>query len=172
LSPPDGQDNPGVVRFLARGWPTDESGYPFPFSCIHQEIFSRPAEPPPPDRGWYACDGQIANIDVVPVTIDLTAIVIGCENLDPGPVPPGCPDKPVAPSQFEILAGPRGDGGPLITLQPGEAVEVVLWYALPGGAPPQELSYVEPDRLVLVGPTFFTQGTGSQIPVIISGQGD
>jgi hypothetical protein len=172
LNPPDRQDNPGVVRFLARGWPMGESGYPFPFSCIHQESFTRPAESPPPDRGWYACDGQIANVDVVPVTIDLSAIVIGCENLDPGVAPPGCPAEPVAPSHFEVLAGPRGDGGSRITLQPGESVEVVLWYALPGGVPPQELYYVEPDRLVLVGPTFYSAGTGSQIPVIISGQGE
>jgi hypothetical protein len=168
VAPPDGDDNPGVVRFLARNWPANQSGYPFPFSCIDQESFTRPAEPPPPDLGWYACDGQIANVDVVPVTIDLANIVIGCENLAPGDGPSGCPSAPVAPSYFEVISGPSPDGGSTLSLAPGESVDVVLWYALPGGDPPPQLSYVEPDRTVLVGPTFFTQGTGTRIPVIVS----
>jgi hypothetical protein len=164
---PDGEENPGVVRFLARDYPLDGSGYAFPFSCLGQESFTRPAEPPPPDRGWYACDGRIVNVDVVPVTIDVTDIVIGCENLAPGDHPSGCPDEPVAPSYYDVLSGPSGAGGPVLTLAPGESAAVVLWYALPGGDPPLELYYAEPDRLVLVGPTFFSEGTGTRAPVII-----
>jgi hypothetical protein len=165
---PDSDGDAGVVRFLAREFPPDESGYPFPFSCLDQETFARPSEPPPPDRGWYACDGKIANVDVVPVTIDLMEIVIGCENLAPGEEVSGCPDEPVAPSYVEVLAGPVVEEGSLITLAPGESADVDLWYALPGGDPPLELYYREPDRLVLVGPTFFTAGTGSRIPVVVS----
>ena len=166
LTPPD-QDHPGVVRFLARNWPANQSGYPFPFSCLDQESFARPPQPPPADRGWFACDGQIANVDVAPVTIDLAQIVIGCGNLPPDADTSSCPREPVAPSYFEVLSGPSGDGGSAITLAPGESVSVVLWYALPGGDPPPTLSYVEPDRTVLVGPTFFSEGTGSRIPVLI-----
>ena len=40
--------------------------------------------------------------------------------------------------------------------------DVVLWYSLPGGDAPLDIYYVEPDRLVLVGPTFFSEGTGSR----------
>ena len=72
-------DEQGVVRFLARGWPVADP-YSFPFWCIDQESFPRPADAPPPDRGWFACDGQIANIDVMPATIDIEKIALGCLN--------------------------------------------------------------------------------------------
>jgi hypothetical protein len=160
---PDGVTTPGVVRFLARGQPAGESGFPFPFSCIDQESLTRPSTPPPPERGWFACDGQIANVDIVPAAIDLQRIVLGC---DPVPavesLPSGCTGALVAPSQYEVLSGPPGANGPTVTLEPGESVEVALWYVLPGGDAPLEIYYQEPDRTVVVGPTFFTEGTGSR----------
>lgn len=160
---PDGVTAPGVVRFLARGWPAGESGYPFPFSCIDQESFMRPSEPPPPDRGWFVCDGQIANVDVVPATIDLQKIVLGCDPVPTGAsLPSGCTGALVAPSQYEVLSGPPDATGSTVTLAPGESIELALWYALPGGDAPLEISYQEPDRTVVVGPTFFTEGTSGR----------
>ena len=155
-------DEQGVVRFLARGWPVTD-GYPFPFWCIDQESFARPAEAPPPDRGWFACDGQIANIDVMPATIDLEKIALGCLNepID-DEIPAGCPSEPVVPSHFEVLQGSASASGPVLDLQLGESAEVVLWYALPEGDPPLDILYLEPDRTVRVGPTFYSAGSGSR----------
>ncbi|MCC7024805.1 MAG: hypothetical protein IT338_18395 [Thermomicrobiales bacterium] len=165
-TPTAGVSGDGVVRFLARGFPPLSGGEaPFPFSCIDQDSFTRPAEAPPPDRGWYACDGEIANVDVVPATIDLSRIVLGCADVPPGDLPPGCADDLTPPSHYELLSGPEGVAGPVVTLQPGDVVEVVLWYALPGGDPPADILYQEPDRLVHVGPTFFSAGSGARIPV-------
>jgi hypothetical protein len=155
-------DEQGVVRFLARGWPATDP-YPFPFWCIDQESFPRPADGPPPNRGWFACDGQIANIDVMPATIDIEKIALGCLN-EPieGEMPAECPSKPVGPSHFEVLQGPANAAGPVLTLQPGESAEVVLWYALPEGFPPLDIVYLEPDQTVRVGPTFYSAGSGSR----------
>src|SRR5215218_7211322 len=125
-----GSDEQGVVRFLARGGPVTDP-YSFPFWCIDQESFPRPADPPPPDRGWFACDGQIANIDVMPATIDIEKIALGCLNEPTDEVPAGCPSEPVAPSHLEVLEGPANATGPVLELQPGETADVVLWYALP-----------------------------------------
>jgi hypothetical protein len=152
----------GVLRFLARTWPATEA-YPFPFWCVDQETFSRPTEAPPSGHGWFACDGQIANIDVVPATVDLENIVLGCTNIPMAADPPsGCPGEAVAPSHYEVLQGPAGASGPVIALQPGESVEVVLWYSLPAGDPPLDILYVEPDRTIVAGPTFYTSGTGNR----------
>ncbi len=148
----------GVVRFLARGWPPQDP-YAFPFWCIDQETFDRPPDPPPPGQGWFACDGQLVNIDVAPATVDLEKIALGCTDPSAGP---GCPDEPVSPSSFEVLQGFPESNGSLLTLQPGESVEVVLWYALPGGDPPWDILYVEPDRTIVAGPTFYTAGSGSR----------
>jgi hypothetical protein len=52
--------------------------------------------------------------------------------------------------------------GPVLTLAPEESVDVLVWFALPAGYPPESIYYVEPDRLVYVGPTYFTQGSGSR----------
>ena len=160
--PSSDENTQGVVRFLARGWPVTDP-YPFPFWCIDQESFPRPADAPPPDRGWFACDGQIANIDVMPATIDIEKIALGCldEPVD-DEIPAGCPGEPVAPSHFEVLQAPAGATGPVVELQPGESAEVVLWYALPEGDPPLDILYVEPDRTVRVGPTFYSAGSGSR----------
>jgi hypothetical protein len=155
-------DEQGVVRFLARSWPVTDP-YSFPFWCIDQESFPHPADPPPPDRGWFACDGQIANIDVMPATIDIEKIALGCLN-EPieDEIPAECPSEPVLPSHFEVLQGPANATGPVLDLQPGESAEVVLWYALPEGYPPLDILYIEPDRTVRVGPTFYSAGSGSR----------
>jgi hypothetical protein len=158
---PSGNEQ-GVVRFLARGGPVTDP-YSFPFWCIDQESFPRPANPPPPDRGWFACDGQIANIDVMPATIDIEKIALGCLNepID-GEMPAGCPSEPVEPSHFEVLQGPANATGPVLELQPGESADVVLWYALPEGDPPLDILYLEPDRTVRAGPTFYSAGSSSR----------
>jgi hypothetical protein len=157
-----GRDAQGVVRFLARGWPVTDP-YAFPFWCIDQESFPRPADAPPPDRGWFACDGQIANIDVMPATIDIEKIALGCLNESfEGEMPAGCPSEPVGPSHFEVLQGPANATGPVLELQPGESADVVFWYALPEGYPPLDIVYLEPDRTVRVGPTFYSAGSGSR----------
>ena len=155
-------DEQGVVRFLARGWPVTDP-YSFPFWCIDQESFPRPVDAPPPDRGWFACDGQIANVDIMPATIDIEKIALGCLN-EPieDEIPGECPSEPVGPSHFEVLQGPAGAAGPVLDLQPGESVDVVLWYALPEGYPPFVILYLEPDRTVRVGPTFYSAGSGSR----------
>jgi hypothetical protein len=157
-----GSNEQGVVRFLARGRPVTDP-YSFPFWCIDQESFPRPADAPPPDRGWFACDGEIANIDVMPATIDIGKIALGCLN-EPlkDEEPAGCPSEPVGPSHFEVLQGPANATGPMLELQPGESAEVVLWYALPEGYPPLDILYLEPDRTVHVGPTFYSAGSGSR----------
>jgi hypothetical protein len=157
-----GSNVQGVVRFLARGRPVTDP-YSFPFWCIDQESFLRPANPPPPDRGWFACDGQIANIDVMPATIDIEKIALGCLN-EPtdGEIPAGCPSEPVEPSHFEVLQGPANATGPVLELQPGESADVMLWYALPEGDPPLDILYLEPDRTVRAGPTFYSAGSGNR----------
>ena len=66
------------------------------------------------------------------------------------------------PSHYEVLQGPASAAGPELTLQPGESAEVVLWYALPEGDPPLDILYLEPDRTVRVGPTFYSAGSGSR----------
>jgi hypothetical protein len=162
--------NQGVVRFVSREWVDLRDPFAFPFNCNDQDTFERPAEPPPPQRGWYACNGQIVNVDVVPATIDLGDIGLGCQ-VEDEERPFNCPAEPIPPSFFEVLQGPPGVDGPVITLAPGEAVTVVLWYALPPGEPPWHLLYREPGREtpVLAGSTFFTQGTGSA-PIVIIGR--
>jgi hypothetical protein len=155
-------DEQGVVRFLARGWPATDP-YSFPFWCIDQESFPRPADAPPPDRGWFACDGQISNIDVLPATIDIEKIALGClSEPTEDEIPAQCPDEPVVPSHYEVLQGPASAAGPVLALQPGESAEVVLWYGLPEGDPPLDILYLEPDRTVRVGPTFYSAGSGSR----------
>jgi hypothetical protein len=155
-------DEQGVVRFLARGRPAQDP-YAFPFWCIDQESFPRPVDAPPPDRGWFACDGQIANIDVMPATIDLEQIALGClSEPTEDEIPAQCPDEPVVPSHYEVLQGPASAAGSELTLQPGESADVVLWYALPEGDPPLDILYLEPDRTVRVGPTFYSAGSGSR----------
>lgn len=164
--PVEQQSGPGegVVRFLFTGWTESKGGYAFPFSCINQESFTPPSDPPP-GTGYFACDGRIANVDIVPATVDLTTIVLGCERVPAGDdLPPGCTGELVAPDAFELLQPPVTVNGPIVTLAPGEFAEVVLWYALPEGDVPFDIYYLDPlqHAPVLVGPTSFTAGTGSR----------
>ena len=153
----------GVLRFLARGDSPTDSMTDFPFGCIDQESFARPPDPPPAGTGYFACDGQIANVDIVPATIDLADLALGCASGSDGEEPStGCPVTPVRPSYAEILRAPADVDGSIITLQPGESADVVLWYALPEGEPPADILYLEPDRQVIAGPTFYSAGTGSR----------
>lgn len=161
----DASPTNGVVRFLARG--NDPLNAQFPFSCIHQEEFDRPADPPPPGTGFFACDGQIANIDIVPASVDLADLAMGCASAPAAEArPPECPDAPIRPSHAEILRAPATDGS-VVTLQPGESADVVVWFSLPEGDPPLDVLYLEPDRQVVVGPSFFSAGTGSRPKVRI-----
>jgi hypothetical protein len=161
--PSAGPPEEGVLLFLSRSWPLGEWTDSFPFSCIDQETFARPPEAPPPGMGYFACDGQIVNVDTIPATIDLADIALGCDNVPASEaLPTSCPSAPVRPSHTEFLRAPAEVSGSTLTLQPGESAEVVLWYALPAGDPPLDILYLEPDRRVLVGPTFFSAGTGNR----------
>ncbi|MFN8593889.1 MAG: hypothetical protein U0031_20705 [Thermomicrobiales bacterium] len=147
----------GVVRFIDRY--TDE----FPFSCVRQEELTWPVDSPPPDRGWFGCDGRIVNVDTVPATIDLAQVMLGCYQAHvPAAAPPDCAAELVRPTAYELVQGPPGVSGPVLTLAPGEFADVALWYALPEGDVPWHVLFVSPDRIVQAGPTFFTQGTGSR----------
>ena len=152
----------GVVRFLAR-FDSPLNAYPLPFSCIDQESFTPPDDIPPAGMGYLACDGQIANVDTVPATIDLANIRLGCDSLPAGTAPPPeCPLSPIPPTHGELLRAPESASGSIVTLQPGESAEVVLWYTLPEGDIPLDLLYIEPDRRVFAGETFFSAGGGSR----------
>jgi hypothetical protein len=151
----------GVVRFLSR---SDQATAPFhyPFSCMDQESFTPPADIPAPGYGYLACSGQIANVDTVPATVDLAQLQLGCIAAFEGVDDPACPASPIPPSHGELLRAPAESSGTLLTLQPGESAEVVLWYTLPEGDIPLAVLFVEPDRQLLAGPTSFSAGTGSR----------
>lgn len=160
----DGQPpRPGVLSFSVTGWPLDQGLPDLPFGCTQQETFPRPTTPPPPGTGYFACDGQIANIDNIAATIDLNQIALGCLR-PPTPEEEGayCPESPVLPSQIDLLRAPAEADGATLTLLPGESADVVLWYSLPEGYPPLDVLYLEPDRTVQAGVTFFSAGTGSR----------
>lgn len=152
----------GVVRFLAR-FDSPTNPMPLPFSCIDQTSFVLPDDVPPAGMGFLACDGQIANVDTVPATVDLANIRLGCDSLPAGtPLPPECPASPIPPSHGELLSAPAESSGSVVTLQPGESAEVVLWYTLPEGDIPLDLLYIEPDRRIIAGETYFSAGGGSR----------
>jgi hypothetical protein len=152
----------GVVRFLAH-FDSPTNAMPLPSSCIDQTSFTMPEDLPLPGMGYLACDGQIVNVDTVPATIDLANIRLGCDSLPAGTQPPPeCPSSPIPPTHGELLRAPAGATGSIITLQPGESAEVVLWYTLPEGDIPLDLLYVEPDRHIFAGETFFSAGGGSR----------
>lgn len=160
----DGQPpSQGVLSFSVQGWPLEQGLPDLPFGCTQQEEFPRPTTPPPPGTGYFACDGQIANIDDIPATIDLGQIALGCLR-EPTPEEEGayCPESPVLPSQIDLLRAPAEASGNMLMLLPGESADVVLWYSLPEGYPPLDVLYLEPDRTVQAGVTFFSAGTGSR----------
>ena len=165
---PDGATNSGVVLFGALDAPIEAH---FPFNCNDQETYTPPAESLPRDRGYFACAGQITNLDVVSATVDLTDLVLGCEQIPAGEsLPAGCTSDLTAPVAFDNLQVPSKADGPVLVLEPGEVAKVVLWYALPEGDVPLDIYYLEPGResLVIAGSTFFTQGTGNRPKVRLS----
>jgi hypothetical protein len=161
-STPEAGSGSGVVIFGSLSAPLLLH---FPLNCMNQEDFSPPARPLPPDRGYFSCQGQITNVDTIPATIDLNRLVMGCERVPAGePLPAGCTGELVAPASYDLLQAPDGEDGPALTLAPGEAAQIVLWYVLPEGDVPVDIYYLDEDGqpTVLAGTSFFSQGTGTR----------
>lgn len=158
----------GVVIFGSLEAPLLEH---FPINCMDQEFFSPPARPLPADRGYFSCQGRVTNVDVVPATIDLNELVLGCERVHTGDsLPSGCTGNLVAPVTYDLLETPEGQQGPTLNLAPGDVAKFVLWYALPEGDVPLDIYYLDEDGQpsVLAGTTYFSQGTGSRPKIRIS----
>jgi hypothetical protein len=155
---------PGVVLFAARGLPVPAGQISVPFSCLDQESFELPSDPAPEGLGYFACDGQAANVDDQPVILDLDGFAIGC--LPGQPVDPeagACPDAPVFASHAQVLDTSTGEvDGATVTLDPGEYADLVLWFTLPEGLPPQDVLYIEGDANFQAGPSYFSAGVGSR----------
>lgn len=154
---------PGVMLFAGRGAPVLEMGASYPFSCVDQESFALPPDPLPAGRGYFACDGQVVNADNHPVTVDLAGFALGCLRgllVDPEAGP--CPEAPVRASHAEVLSTTGQVDGATVTLAPGESVELVLWFTLPEGLPPQDLLYLDGEQTFQAGPTYFSAGLGSR----------
>lgn len=155
---------PGVVLFAATGLPVLTGEASLPFSCLDQESFEVPADPAPEGTGYFACNGQAINVDDRPATIDLAGFALGCA---PGlPVDAGagaCPDAPVRASHAQVLDTSTGMvDGATVTLNPGEYADLVLWFTLPEGLPPQDVLYIEGEATFQVGPSYFSAGVGSR----------
>lgn len=155
---------PGVVLFAAQGLPVLTGEVSIPFSCLDQESFEVPSDPAPEGKGYFACDGQAVNVDDRSVTLDLSGFAIGCM---PGlPVDPdagACPDALVRASHAQVLDTSTGQvDGATVTLEPGEHVDLVLWFTLPEGLPPQDVLYIEGDQTFQVGTSYFSAGMGSR----------
>ncbi|MEZ4562904.1 MAG: hypothetical protein R2853_09215 [Thermomicrobiales bacterium] len=155
---------PGVVLFAARGLPIATAQVSVPFSCLDQESFEIPPDPAPAGTGYFACDGQAANVDDHPVTLDLAGFAIGClPGLPVDPEAGACPDAPVRASFAQVLDTSTGEvGGSTVTLDPGEYVDLVVWFALPDGLPPQDVLYIEGDTTFQAGTSYFSAGVGSR----------
>ncbi len=155
---------PGVVHFAARGLPVLTGEVSIPFSCLDQESFEVPPDPAPAGMGYFACDGQAANVDDQPVTIDLAGFALGClPDLAVDPEAGACPDAPVRASHAQVLDTSTGQvDGATVTLDPGEHADLVLWFALPEGLPPQDVLYIEGDETFQAGSSYFAAGMGSR----------
>jgi hypothetical protein len=155
---------PGVVLFAARGLPVLTGEVSIPFSCLDQESFEVPADPAPEGLGYFACDGQAANVDDHPVTLDLAGFAIGClPGLPVDPEAGACPEEPVRASHAQVLDTSTGEvDGATVTLDPGEYADLVVWFALPEGLPPQDVLYIEGDATFQVGTSYFSAGVGSR----------
>jgi hypothetical protein len=149
----------GVVRFAG----ANETGGFAPFQCGDREPSASLGDPPP-NTGWLICAGTIVNLDVLPAMVDLTAIRLGCARASRDDAGASCPSTPLAPTFVHVLKPEEAEdrAGPLLTLPPGTTAAVALWYAVPDGAVPFDLLYLEPDRSVFVGPTLGTESQGNQ----------
>ena len=155
---------PGLVLFAASGLPVLTGEVSIPFSCLDQESFEIPADPAPEGMGYFACNGQAANVDTQPATIDLAGFALGCDpRLPVDPEAGACPEAPVPASHAQVLDTSTGTvDGSTVTLAPGEFVDLVLWFTLPEGLPPQDVLYIEGDTTFQAGPTYFSAGVGSR----------
>ena len=155
---------PGVVLFAARGLPVATGEVSIPFSCLDQESFELPADPAPEGMGYFACDGQAVNVDDQPVTLDIAGFAIGClPGLPVDPEAGACPDAPVLAGHAQVLDTSTGEvDGTTVTLDPGEYVDLVLWFTLPEGLPPQDVLYIEGEETFQAGTSYFSAGMGSR----------
>lgn len=155
---------PGVVLFAASGLPVLTGEASIPFSCLDQESFELPPDPAPEGLGYFACNGQAINVDDQPVTVDLAGFAIGClPGLPVDPEAGACPDAPVRASHAQVLdTSTGGVDGATVTLDPGEYVDLVLWFTLPEGLPPQDVLYLEGNETFQVGTSYFSAGVGSR----------
>ena len=162
--PNAGTSAPGVVLFAARGLPILSGEASIPFNCLDQDTFAVPADPLPEGTGYFACDGQAMNVDDQPVTLDLAGFALGClPGLPLDPEAGGCPDAPVRASHAQLLDSSTGKvNGATVTLQPGEHADLVIWFTLPEGLPPQDVLYLEGDRTFQAGTSYFAAGMGSR----------
>ncbi|MCA9879372.1 MAG: hypothetical protein KC442_16385 [Thermomicrobiales bacterium] len=154
---------PGVMLFAGRGAPVLTAGMPYPFSCVDQDSFTLPPDPLPEGMGYFACDGQVVNADAIPVTLALGGFALGCfPGLFVDPEAGPCPEAPVRASHAEVLDTTGVADGATVTLAPGESVDLVLWFTLPEGLPPQDLLYLDGEQTFQAGPTYFSAGLGSR----------
>jgi hypothetical protein len=155
---------PGVVLFATRGLPVLAGETSIPFNCLDQESFELPSDPAPEGMGYFACDGQAANVDTLPVTLDLAGFALGClPGLPVDPEAGACPDAPVRASHAQVLDTSTGEvDGATVTLDPGEYADLVLWFTLPEGLPPQDVLYIEGDQTFQAGTSYFAAGMGSR----------
>jgi hypothetical protein len=155
---------PGVVLFAARGLPVLTGEVSIPFSCLDQESFELPADPAPEGMGYFACDGQAANVDDQPVTLDLAGFALGClPGLPVDPDAGACPETPVRASHTQVLDSSTGEvDRSMVTLDPGEHADLLLWFTLPEGLPPQDVLYIEGDETFQAGVSYFSAGVGSR----------
>jgi hypothetical protein len=155
---------PGVALFAGRGLPVLTGEASIPFSCLDQETFEVPGDPVPEGMGYFACDGQAANVDDRPVTLDLGGFALGClPGLPVDPEAGACPEAPVHASHAQVLDTSTGTvDGATVTLEPGQNVDLVLWFTLPEGLPPQDVLYVEGDETFQAGTSYFSAGMGSR----------
>lgn len=155
---------PGVVLFAGRGLPVQMGEVSVPFSCLDQDSFEVPSDPAPEGMGYFACEGQAANVDDQPVTLDLAGFALGCfPGLAVEPEAGACPEAPVRASHAQVLDTSTGEvDGATVTLDPGEHADLVLWFTLPEGFPPQDVLYIEGEETFRAGPSYYAAGVGSR----------
>ena len=95
---------------------------------------------------------------------DRAGFALGCApGLAIDPEAGACPDAPVRASHAQVLDTSTGEvDGATVTLDPGEYADLVLWFALPEGLPPQDVLYIEGDETFQAGSSYFAAGMGSR----------